>query len=204
MGLLIVLHGWGANAQDLAALAPYLQLPEFQMVFPNAPFPHPYAPGGYMWYDLPDQYSFQSGFELSNSSQVLESRQRLTDWLTALADTIGVPICQTILGGFSQGGAMTLDVGSHLPLAGLMVLSGYLHAPWQPPSSPLPPMLMVHGRHDLVVPIMAARQAHETIIQLGAAVEYRELDMGHEIRPEILNFMQSFIGKVASSFRKTA
>lgn len=153
-----------------------------------------------MWYDLPDRYSFQSAPDFGSQPQVMESRQQLTKWLKSLSEDVGVPLTHTVLGGFSQGGAMTLDVGSQLPLAGLMVLSGYLHAPLQA-ALPLPPLLMVHGRQDPVVTIVAAHQAREAVTQAGTDVDYHELDMGHEIRPEILSFMQSFIGRVVSSFQ---
>ncbi|NJO21274.1 MAG: alpha/beta hydrolase, partial [Spirulinaceae cyanobacterium RM2_2_10] len=49
---MVALHGWGANAEDLASLAAYLQLPSYQLLFPNAPLPHPHAPNGRAWYAL--------------------------------------------------------------------------------------------------------------------------------------------------------
>ena len=50
--LLIMLHGWGANAEDLAPLASMLSLKDCQLIFPDAPFPHPEVPGGRAWYIL--------------------------------------------------------------------------------------------------------------------------------------------------------
>lgn len=191
--LLVALHGWGANYNDLAALAPYLNLPDYQLLFPNAPFPHPYAPGGRMWYSLDGDYSFQSSADFRNHPELAQSRTQLLDWLRSLESQTGVPLSRTILAGFSQGGAMTLDVGTQLPLGALMVLSGYLHAPLTPPAHPLPPILMVHGRYDPVVPLLAAQQAKAQLVQLGATVDYHEIDMGHEIQPVVLHFMQSFL-----------
>lgn len=191
----MALHGWGANAQDLAALAPYLNLPDYQFVFPNAPFPHTYAPGGRMWYDIPANFSFQRSADVDQWPELAASRQQLRDWLLGLEAETGVPLSQTILSGFSQGGAMTLDVGLTLPLAALMVLSGYLHAPAQIEPSP-PPVLMVHGQQDMVVPLRAAQQARDSLQQQGVAVTYHELaDMGHEIDPMVLKLMQSFVGE---------
>ncbi|MEO0376858.1 MAG: alpha/beta hydrolase, partial [Cyanobacteria bacterium P01_A01_bin.17] len=40
-----MLHGWGSNAEDVAALAPTLNLPNYRYLFPNGPFPHPQTPG---------------------------------------------------------------------------------------------------------------------------------------------------------------
>jgi phospholipase/carboxylesterase len=194
-GLLVVLHGWGASAQDVSFLAPYIVLPDYEMAFPDAPFPYPFAEAGRMWYDLPATYSFQSSPDFRDQPQLQESRRLLLAWLRSLPATTGVPLEQTILAGFSQGGAMTLDVGLRLPLEALIVLSGYLHAPIAPLTAPPPPILMVHGRQDLVVPLAAATQARERLAAVGAQVQYEELDMGHEIQPFVLELMKSFIAE---------
>ncbi|MBD1867611.1 dienelactone hydrolase family protein [Cyanobacteria bacterium FACHB-471] len=191
-GLFVALHGWGASAQDVASLAPMLHLPGYQMLFPDAPFPHPYAPQGKMWYSFPQSYTFQSNV-FGNQPDLAKSRQQLTEWLKSLPEITGIPLSHTILAGFSQGGAMTLDVGTQLPLAALMILSGYLHAPLATQTSQFPPILMVHGRQDQVVPLRSAQQARDSLLGLGATVQYHELDMGHEIRPVVLELMQNFI-----------
>lgn len=188
-----MLHGWGANAQDVAALAHYLDLPDFEFAFPNAPFPFPYSPIGRMWYDLPESYSFFSQPAFAQQPQIQESRQRLTDWLLSLEATTGIPLSRTVLAGFSQGGAMTLDVGLNLPLAAMMVLSGYSHAPLNLSAQQPPKILIVHGQLDQVVPLVAAQRTRESLVNQGASVQYHELSMGHEIQPVVLKLMQSFI-----------
>ena len=192
-GLIVVLHGWGANAQDVAFLCSMLELPAHQFMVPNAPFPHPYGIGGKMWYDLSNSLTF--GSDISTQRDLVTSRQLLIDWLISLESSTGVPLSRTMLSGFSQGGAMTLDVGLHLPLAGLMVLSGYLHGAVSPQESVYPPILMVHGRQDSVVPLSAARSAYDRLLALNATITYKEFDMGHEISPLVLNEMQQFIQK---------
>lgn len=182
-GLLVALHGWGANAADLADLAPMLELPNYQMIFPEAPFPHPNAPDGRAWYAL----------EKEGAEGLTTSRQKLTEFLQNLPALTGIPLAKTILLGFSQGGAMTLDVGLNLPLAKLIVLSGYLHAIANPPRSPMPPTLIVHGRMDYVVPLEMAKVARDTLVKLGVEVEYAEYDMGHEIRPAVIDRIHQFI-----------
>jgi phospholipase/carboxylesterase len=200
-GLLVMLHGWGANAQDVAGLSAYLDLPDYQFLFPDAPFPHPYTSTGRMWYGLPSDYSFFSNPAFRDQPELKESRSLLLNWLRSLEGSTGVPLTQTILGGFSQGGAMTLDIGLDLPLAGLMVLSGYLHAPLQPAGSPspiaVPPTLIVHGQQDEVVPLAAAQNVRQSLLNLGASVQYFEENMGHEIQPVVLSHMQSFIEETA-------
>ena len=187
-GLIVFLHGWGANAEDLASLTPLLRLPQYQFVFPDAPFPHPHVPLGRAWYSL----------ETREYTGLDESRQMLTDWLTSLEESTGIPRNRTILGGFSQGGAMTMDVGRSLGLAGLIVLSGYLHFSPEPVAEGLPPMLIVHGRLDRVVPLSAAIQARDRFQEIGANIQYHEFDMAHEIRPEVLSLIRSFVVEVMS------
>jgi phospholipase/carboxylesterase len=194
-GLLVVLHGWGANAQDVASFAPYMALPDYDMAFPSAPFPHPYSEDGRAWYNFPEAYSFQSSTDFGNQPQLKESRRQLVEWLRSLESTTGVALEQTVLAGFSQGGAMTLDVGLHLPLKALIVLSGYLHAPIAPRPLTAPPVLMVHGRQDTVVPLAAAVQAREQLQTMGVSVKYEVLDMGHEIQLSVLKLMKSFIAE---------
>lgn len=182
--LMICLHGWGANLYDLAPLAEAMNLPNFQFLFPDAPFPHPHVPGGKMWYDLESQ-DYQG---------LAESRQMLIDWLNSLEDITGIARSQTILSGFSQGGAMTLDVGVTLPLGGLVSMSGYLHSKLQPiPKESLPPIAILHGLEDPIVPITAAQKARDSLTALGIDVKYQEFNMAHEIRPEVLTVVRNFV-----------
>ncbi len=186
-GIVVALHGWGSNARDLASLVPLLNLPEYLFLFPDAPLTHPSAPGGFMWYD------FQAGYR-----GLEESRQLLKEWLKSLAAETGVPFARTVLVGFSQGGAMTLDVGLNLPLGGLVALSGYLH-PLDSDLSHTPPVLIIHGRQDQVVPLSSAQSARKTLTQAGAKVEYHELEMGHEIQPSVLPLLHNFIQTAVST-----
>ena len=182
-GLLVLLHGWGANCNDLTPLATQLNLPDYRFEFPDAPLPHPQVPGGKMWYDL-------ESLELQG---LPESRQILIDWLISLESTTGIPLSKTILCGFSQGGAMAMDVGVTLPIAGLIILSGYLHSQLQPSTEKLPPLLVTHGTQDPVLPIEQGRRTRDTFTNLGANIQYQEFNMGHEIIPEIVKLMRSFV-----------
>ena len=142
-----------------------------------------------MWYDL----------QGNDSKGLLESRQLLKEFLLSLESSTGVPLSRTILGGFSQGGAMTLDVGLTLPLAGLICLSGYLHSSISPVAgSALPPVLIVHGTEDTIVPVSAAVRSRDSLTDWGSAVQYREFNMGHEILPEVVDVMRSFVVETVS------
>ncbi|HIK46333.1 MAG TPA: esterase [Leptolyngbyaceae cyanobacterium M65_K2018_010] len=188
---LVALHGWGANAADLVGLAPYLRLTQFTLVFPDAPLAHPQVPGGRMWYGFPWGYDFRQPHDFGQQPDLEASRQALRTWLKDLSQTNQIPLEQTILAGFSQGGAMALDVGMELPLAGQISLSGYLHGPVAAPVSPRP-VLMVHGSFDPIVPIAKAYEARDALQAQGQSVTFHEMAMGHEISPPIIGLISTF------------
>ncbi|MEM6713851.1 MAG: dienelactone hydrolase family protein [Cyanobacteria bacterium P01_C01_bin.147] len=196
--LLIGLHGWGANAADLAVIADYMPLQGFKMLFPDGPFPHPHAPGGRMWYSFPMGYDFQSKHDFEQQADLQESRQLLRQWLAKVADETGIPPERTAIAGFSQGGAMTLDVGLQLPLAGALILSGYLHST-PAPHTDLGSVLMVHGRQDPVVPITRAHQSRDVLKSQAVDLTYQEYDMGHEISPLVLQEIRLFCEQLSMS-----
>lgn len=91
---------------------------------------------------------------------------------------------------------MTLEVGIELPLAGLFSLSGYLHFQPHLLKTAIPPILIVHGKQDFVVPVEAARQARDQLQEINAPVEYHEFNMGHEIPQIVLTLVEKFIRRV--------
>ena len=100
-GAIALLHGWGANHQDLGELAPYFNLPEYQFLFPNGIFDHEFSDTGKMW------YSFTGAGSLTDLSvkQLAISREVLSEWIKSLPNTTGIPLDRTWIAGFSQGGA---------------------------------------------------------------------------------------------------
>jgi phospholipase/carboxylesterase len=180
VGAIVALHGWGANAEDLANLAPAFNVPNYLMLFPEAPFDRPNVQGGKMWYDFQD----------ITSTQLQVSKALLKSYLESLTE-MGIPI---FLLGFSQGAAMTLDVGLEFNLAGLICLSGYLH-PTITKTASTSPILIIHGNQDPVVPIIAAQSAKATLTKMGAKVTYAEFAMGHEINGSAIATVRTFILK---------
>jgi len=183
--LVVVLHGWGDNFYGLMPLAEHLEFPDIEFIFADAPYPHPHVPDGKAWYHL----------ETPEYKGLKESSQSLFNWILSLEQSTGVPLSHTMLIGFSQGGAMTLDVGLKLPLLGLCSLSGYLHYQPSQLNLPSPPLLLIHGSQDVVVPVSAAQYANTLLKSLGVEVDYHELNIGHEISLEALNLLREFINK---------
>lgn len=190
---IVILHGWGGTPEDAAQFTGMLQVPRAVRLMPKGLFQHPYNPEGQMWYDFPNVERFDFKLDLSDRSDLQRSRQVLRDWITSLPEQTGVPLNKTILGGFSQGGAMTIEIGLELPLAGLMSMSGYAHRPISSVTR-APKLLMTHGTADNVVPIAASRATKDALISAGVEVESYEFPgMGHEISLDVIERMQAFI-----------
>lgn len=196
--LLVLLHGWGANAQNVAGLIEAINMISipFKGLLPDAPFDHPMAPGGKQWYGFPPNYDFRRAHNFEAQADLQASRQLLTDWMRSLPKQTGIPLEKTIMGGFSQGGAMTLDVGPHLPLAAMLILSSYSHAPIAKCITPRP-ALVLHGRQDPVVPLSKAQDTKAQLEAQGLSVAYEEFDMGHEVSLDALRVASDFCKQFA-------
>jgi phospholipase/carboxylesterase len=195
--LVILLHGYGSNGDDLISLAPYWReaLPSTAFVAPNAPEPCPGAPGGHQWW----------GFTSSDRTARSEGAARAAPVLDAFIDEElalnGLAEPQLALVGFSQGTMMALYVGPRRPrpLAGIVGYSGRLAdgAGLSDPALTRPPILLVHGDADPMIPIAAFRQATAALIQNGFTVEtHVSPGVGHSIDPTGLQLGGMFLAKV--------
>ncbi len=191
--LVVLLHGWGANAQDVAGLINAINMiaSPIRALLPDAPFDHPMVPGGRAWYSFPTSYDFRKGHDFAAQADLQESRQRLLNWMRSLPEQTGIPLEKTIMGGFSQGGAMALDIGPQLPLAAMLILSSYSHTPILNCTTPRP-VLLIHGRQDPIVPLAKALETKSQLERQGLAVTYHEFNMGHEVSPEALKTASQF------------
>src|SRR5262249_9983565 len=159
--LVILLHGLGADGNDLIGLAPYWArlLPTAEFVSPNAPFPCDMAPYGYQWFSAQDR----------SPAAVLAGVRAAAPLLDALIDDAlaerALDEGDLALVGFSQGTMMSLFVGLRRakPVAGIVGFSGRLLAPGLLASElrSRPRTLLVHGTDDPLVPYesLAAAEA---------------------------------------------
>ena len=181
---LVLLHGWGADADDLLDLGTALlgeEAAEVSVVALRAPLPHPGGMGR-QWYDL----------GAPGWPQLPAARADLLRRLHQLSQD--VPLERTALLGFSQGAAMAVDVaiGGGLPLAALIGCSGYSHPGWEP-QRPLVPILLTHGREDAVVPYAAGEALEQSLRASGGQVELLPFSGGHGIDPELFPAMREFL-----------
>jgi phospholipase/carboxylesterase len=191
MPLVIVMHGRGADSNDLADVAPLLDGPSgYRFVFPNAPRPWEAAPGmtfGFSWFD---------GWPPSASS-IAASREVLFRFLEEVARRYPTPAGKIVIAGFSQGALMALDVGlrTDQKIAGIVVMSGGIYEENLPSLEPKKdlPVLIVHGTADEVIPLPAARRARQVLERNGLYPEYEEFPMGHHVTQDSMAVVGRFL-----------
>jgi phospholipase/carboxylesterase len=189
--LVVVMHGRGADANDLADLAPMLDPPGgARFVFPNAPKPFEAYPGmtfGYTWFD---------GWPPRGQS-LQEARALVLELIDELVARFPTPPGKLIVSGFSQGGLMAIDAGyrTRQPLAGIVVMSGAIAEADAPDFAAKKhvPVLIVHGTDDDMIPLLAARRARRLLEQHGIEPEYHEFPMGHHVTPESIDVVRNFM-----------
>jgi len=197
---ILALHGWGANALDLLALAPHLAGGRFLVLCPQGPVTVPVPPGvdGFGWFPLtagsrPDPAAFERAVEA------------LRVFIDAAVPRYPVARDKFALLGFSQGGMMANALALHLRprLAALASLSSWFPAALAEslgnPSLDHLPALIQHGTRDPLIDVALARESVELLRRLQASVVYREYDMAHEISgPSLLDLSRFLEEKVLS------
>ncbi len=193
----IWLHGLGADGHDFEPIVPLLQLPHARFVFPHAPeIPVTINNGWVMraWYDI---RSLDRRPDREDPAQILSSAAKISALIEREVER-GVSPARIVLGGFSQGGAMTLYTGLRYPrqLAGLVALSAYMLLPEQLEGEVAEvnrgtPALIAHGTFDDLVPTFAGREAFDRIEALDRdrreedrrPLDWHEYPIGHEVSP---------------------
>lgn len=176
--LVVLLHGLGADGYDLIDLAPGWgqAVPEAAFVAPHAPEPCDIAPYGRQWFSVGDRTParMRAGAEVAAG--------HLHAFLDAEAARLGIGPGDVAIMGFSQGAMMALFTGLRRdpPPAVLLAYAGRLLGAETLPAAPRPPVLLVHGEEDEIVPAAASREAESALVAAGVTVEaaFRP-DLGH-------------------------
>ena len=200
--LVVFLHGWGANGADLIGLAPHFAraLPTTLFVSPDAPFPCDANPAGLQWFSFAD----------NSQTQLLAGARLAASLVTAYLDEqqreLGLTDADTVLIGFSQGAMLALHVALRMKrhLAGVIGYSGVLIAAetLKEEITSKPPVLLVHGERDSVVPPQASQVAQQFLSHAGldATLLMRPM-LAHGIDEEGLRQGLAFLQKVLGGKR---
>lgn len=201
--LIVFAHGYGADGNDLIGLGRHWQrlLPTAAFASPHAPERCAMSPTGYQWF----------GITRMQPDEMLRGVERMAPILNAFIDAelarLGLDASRLALVGFSQGTMMSLHVGlrREVPPAAIVGFSGALPGPEKLPAeiSGRPPVLLVHGDADDMIPVQALHAAANGLGAAGVPVRWHvSRGIGHGIAPDGLDLAgrfltDAFAGKLA-------
>ncbi len=196
---LVLLHGYGADARDLFGLAEPLapHLPDTLFLSVDAPEPCRAAPYGRQWFPIP---WLDGSSEAEARDGLLAAAADLQAWLDSTLAGEGLPPSRLALFGFSQGAMMALHCAPRRtePLAAVVACSGRLLAPERLAQDVVsrPPILLIHGDRDEMVPPAALPEAARALQGAGwdEVFAYTMKGTGHGIAPDGLGAALGFLG----------
>jgi len=198
--LVVLIHGLGANGHDLIDLGPAwgTALPDAAFVAPDAPESNGVMPYGRQWFDVGDRTPARL------AAGVAVAADDLLGFVEGELERLGLPPTELALMGFSQGAMVALHAGLRrgVPPRAILAFSGSLLDAVPPRASP-PPVLLVHGERDEVVPAERSALAERALRAAGVPVEALFVPgLGHSIDAAGLSagalFMQRAFAATAS------
>ena len=183
--LLLLLHGYGSNEEDLFSFA--AELPdEYYVISARAPYDMIY--GSYAWYAInfdADENKF------SDIEQAKTSRDLISNFIDELVAEYAIDSENVTLIGFSQGCILSYAVAVSYPekIKRVVAMSGYFNAEiatenFKENDFSNLKIFASHGSVDQVVPVDWARKAEPTLKQLGIDIVYKEYPIGHGVSPQ--------------------
>ena len=198
--LLVLMHGVGSNADDLFGLADYVP-PQYHVLSLQAP--NPMGPNAYAWFMFsvsPD------GSRQINVAQERDSRALVEQTVQAASEQLGVPAQRVIVGGFSQGGIMSLSLLLTQPqlLSGVCIWHSRLLPevlPEQVPATLLQgrKAWVSHGTQDNVIPLSNAHAIRQHLQEMSVNLDYREYPCPHTIHPQELQDSMQWLAACATA-----
>lgn len=204
VGAIIWLHGLGADGHDFAPIVPQLVMPDerpLRFVFPHAPVRPVTINGGMAmraWYDI---LAFDRSARQDEAG--IRASDALVGELIRRENERGIPTNRIVLGGFSQGGAISLFSGVRYPekLAGIMGLSCYMVLEDLLPTERTrfnyaTPLFLAHGTQDPVVEFRRGTEARQLLEAGGYPVEWHSYAMPHSVCPQEIDDIAAWLRKV--------
>tara|TARA_Y100001968_G_scaffold313538_1_gene337841 strand:- start:440 stop:1102 length:663 start_codon:yes stop_codon:yes gene_type:complete len=201
--IVIFLHGYGADGADLFSLSEPLseQLPNCFFASPNAPRKCRTSPFGYEWFPIPDI----DGSTIPDMMQALASSEKLIiKLIEGYKNRFGLDYSDIILLGFSQGCMISLNIGLRqlTDLGGIVGISGRLIMPEsleENKKESYPPVILIHGDADDVVPISLMHDAKKTLDKINVNYStHVSKNIGHGIAPDGLSKALEFMKNILS------
>lgn len=194
--LVIFLHGLGADGQDLISLADEMadHLPDTDFISPDAPFPCDMAPMGRQWFSL------QSRVEEDLQQEIQKAAPILNTYIDQQLEAFNLGPHQIALVGFSQGTMTSLYTALRrpAPIAAIIGFSGAMVAAAKLPreATAKPPVCLIHGTADPVVPFAAMEIAERALkaADINVAAHARP-HLQHGIDPQGLDIAIKFLQK---------
>ncbi len=195
--LLVFLHGYGADGADLLGLADVLEphLPGTAFVAPDAPEPCRGGGFGCQWFPIP---WIDGSSEVEAGAGLAAAADDLNGFLDARLAEEGLTADRLVLVGFSQGAMMSLHVAPRRDkeVAGIVAISGRLLRPEALAAEAVvkPPVLLIHGDQDPVVPFADMARAGDALVAAGFRTYGHVMQgTGHGIAPDGLGAALQFI-----------
>lgn len=196
--LLIMLHGYGSDENDLFSFASELPQ-EFFIISAKAPFE--LQPYGNAWYSI--HFDAPQG-KWSDNEQAMESRDLIARFIDEVCNTYPVDASNVTLLGFSQGTILSLATALTYPkkIKNVIALSGYINHDIIPTNLNKEDykhlnIYSSHGTADQVIPVDWARKTSPFLTQLDINHKYSEFPVGHGVAPqnffEFRTWLQDFI-----------
>ena len=193
---IVLLHGYGSNANDWLQFAATIQLPRHgRFVFPNGPWRGPNEARGWWWLNIeghvPKGERFPD-FSVANPAGI-KIASRL---VRAFLEDVPGPI---VLGGFSQGAMLSGEIAfqTEQPLAGLAMIGGTTvnEAAWVErfPGRRNLPIFIAHGRNDGVLPFAIADRFRTKLQAAGMDVTWVPFEGAHEIPASVVQALNAFL-----------
>jgi len=196
---LVMLHGYGSNANDWLQFEHKLQVPgNGRLVFPQGPLRGPNGARGWWWLNIeghiPEGERYPD-FSTASPGGLTVASSRVRRLLVSVPQPI-------VLGGFSQGAMLSAEIAfqTDQDVAALVLLSGTTvnEAAWAErfPGRRLMPMFIAHGRQDGVLPFATMERFQERLKATGLNVTWFPFDGGHDIPDEVIAALNQFLAGV--------